>query len=177
MGFRGFWVWVYGFGVQDFFTVLLVGSWVVIRGVRSRITITTTHISGLTTPLRTTHEPPSGVWGIFGVYNTGGLRSFAVQGFVVPEFVVQRGSSECPRLVWKRFVLRGSRGEGACIAYRFLAVLCAELRRLRYQKAGSIVKKMVFHIMATGLLFGFTAFGVQCVGFGGLGLQSQRTRG
>ena len=55
-------------------------------------------------------------------------------------------------------------------------LLCAELLRLRYQKAGNIVKKMVFHIMATRLQFGFTAFGVQCVGFGGLELKSQRTR-
>ena len=57
-------------GVQGF-RVLLAGSWVVIRGVVTRITKTTTHTSGLTTPLRTTHEPPSGVWGIFGVYNSG----------------------------------------------------------------------------------------------------------
>ena len=36
---------------------LLGGSWVVISGVISRVLIT--HIRGLITPLRTTHEPPS----------------------------------------------------------------------------------------------------------------------
>ena len=35
---------------------LLGGSWAVVNGVRSRVTI---HISGLITPLITTHEPPS----------------------------------------------------------------------------------------------------------------------
>ena len=38
---------------------ILGGSWVVISGVISRVTITITHISGLITPLITTHEPPS----------------------------------------------------------------------------------------------------------------------
>ena len=40
--------------------VLLGGSWVVIiSGVTSKVTIVITHIRGLTTTLRTTHEPPS----------------------------------------------------------------------------------------------------------------------
>ena len=35
------------------------GSWVVISGVISRVTIVITHIRGLITILITTHEPPS----------------------------------------------------------------------------------------------------------------------
>ena len=38
---------------------LLGGSWVVISGVLSRVTIVITQIRGLITPLITTHEPPS----------------------------------------------------------------------------------------------------------------------
>ena len=38
---------------------LLGGSWVVISGVISRVTIVITQIRGLITPLITTHEPPS----------------------------------------------------------------------------------------------------------------------
>ena len=38
---------------------LLGGSWVVISGVISRVTIVITHIRGLITPLITAHEPPS----------------------------------------------------------------------------------------------------------------------
>ena len=38
---------------------ILGGSWVVICGVVSRVTIIITHISGLIAPLLTTHEPPS----------------------------------------------------------------------------------------------------------------------
>ena len=38
---------------------LLGGSWVVISGVISRVTIIITHIRGLITLLITTHEPPS----------------------------------------------------------------------------------------------------------------------
>ena len=38
---------------------LLGGSWVVLSGVISRVTTLITHIKGLTTPLITTHEPPS----------------------------------------------------------------------------------------------------------------------
>ena len=38
---------------------LLGGSWVVIIRVISRVTILMTHIRGLTTPLISTHEPPS----------------------------------------------------------------------------------------------------------------------
>ena len=35
------------------------GSWAVISGVISRVTILISHIRGLITPLITTHEPPS----------------------------------------------------------------------------------------------------------------------
>ena len=38
---------------------LLGGSWVVISGIISGVTINITHITGLVTPLITTHEPPS----------------------------------------------------------------------------------------------------------------------
>ena len=38
---------------------VLGGSWVAISGVISRVTIVVTQIMGLTTPLITTHEPPS----------------------------------------------------------------------------------------------------------------------
>ena len=38
---------------------LLGGSWVVISGAISRVTIDITYIRGLITPLITTHEPPS----------------------------------------------------------------------------------------------------------------------
>ena len=38
---------------------LLGGAWVVMSGVIGRVTILITHIRGLITPLRTTHEPPS----------------------------------------------------------------------------------------------------------------------
>ena len=38
---------------------VLGGSWVVISGVISRVSILIAHIRGLVTPLITTHEPPS----------------------------------------------------------------------------------------------------------------------
>ena len=38
---------------------ILGGSWVVISGVISRVTIVITHVKGLITPLITSHEPPS----------------------------------------------------------------------------------------------------------------------
>ena len=38
---------------------LLGGSWLVISGVISRVTIVITHIRGLIPPLLTAHEPPS----------------------------------------------------------------------------------------------------------------------
>ena len=38
---------------------VLGGSWPVISGVISRVTIIITHIGGLITPLITPHEPPS----------------------------------------------------------------------------------------------------------------------
>ena len=38
---------------------ILGGSWVVIHGAISRVTILLTHIRGLITPLITTREPPS----------------------------------------------------------------------------------------------------------------------
>ena len=39
--------------------ILLGGSWVVISGVISRVTMNITPARGLITPLITTHEPPS----------------------------------------------------------------------------------------------------------------------
>ena len=39
--------------------ILLGGSWVVINGVISRVTILISHIRGIIAPLITTHEPPS----------------------------------------------------------------------------------------------------------------------
>ena len=39
---------------------VLGGSWVVISGLISRVTLTITQIKGLITPLITTHEPPNG---------------------------------------------------------------------------------------------------------------------
>ena len=44
---------------EGFQLFLLGGSWVVISGVISRVTILITHIRGLISPLITTHEPPS----------------------------------------------------------------------------------------------------------------------
>ena len=47
---------------------LLGGSWVVISGLISRATIVLTYVRGRISPLITTHEPPSMVWGLgFGV--------------------------------------------------------------------------------------------------------------
>ena len=40
-------------------TTLLGGSWVVVSGVTSRVTIIISHITGLITPLFSTPEPPS----------------------------------------------------------------------------------------------------------------------
>ena len=45
-------LWFCGLGI-------LGGSWVVISGVISRVTVLITHIRGHITPLITTHEPPS----------------------------------------------------------------------------------------------------------------------
>ena len=42
---------------------VLGGSWVVISGVTSTVTIVITHLRGLMTPRITTHEPPSRVLG------------------------------------------------------------------------------------------------------------------
>ena len=44
---------------QAVLLVLLGGSWVVISGFVSKVTILITQIRGLITPLITTHEPPS----------------------------------------------------------------------------------------------------------------------
>ena len=44
---------------QDPNLSVLGGFWVVVNGLISRVTILTTHIRGLITPLITTHEPPS----------------------------------------------------------------------------------------------------------------------
>ena len=41
------------------FSLLLGGSWVVVNGLISRITIVITYIRGLITPLVTAREPPS----------------------------------------------------------------------------------------------------------------------
>ena len=41
---------------------LLGGSWVVISGVISRVTLVISPIRGLVTPLISTREPPSKVW-------------------------------------------------------------------------------------------------------------------
>ena len=57
---------------------VLGGSWAVISGVISRVTIVITHIGGLITLLITTHEPPSrggvitgiGVWLAVSCYKT-----------------------------------------------------------------------------------------------------------
>ena len=49
---------------------ILGGSWVVISGVTSKVTIIITHIRALITPLITTHEPPS----------KGRFHGFRVQG-------------------------------------------------------------------------------------------------
>ena len=43
---------------------LLGGSWGVISGVISKVTIVITHIMGLITPLITTHEPPSRLYSL-----------------------------------------------------------------------------------------------------------------
>ena len=39
--------------------IVLGGSWVVISGVISRVTVMLSHIRGLITPFIATHEPPS----------------------------------------------------------------------------------------------------------------------
>ena len=47
--------------------IILGGSWVVISGVISRVTIVITQTRGLIFPLITTHEPPSNfVWTLRG---------------------------------------------------------------------------------------------------------------
>ena len=56
-------MWFLGAGFQQLWApddaATLGGSGVVISGVTSRVAIIITHITGLTTPLITTHEPPS----------------------------------------------------------------------------------------------------------------------
>ena len=52
MGFIGVFSGIYKGSIR-------AGSWVVRSRVISRITIVISHIRGLTTPLITTHEPPS----------------------------------------------------------------------------------------------------------------------
>ena len=51
-----------GVGFRLFQGALLGGSWVVINGVKSRVTILITHIRVLITPLITTHEHSSTVF-------------------------------------------------------------------------------------------------------------------
>ena len=46
---------------SSFTKSVLGGSWVVISGVISSVTIVVTHIRALITPITTTHEPPSRV--------------------------------------------------------------------------------------------------------------------
>ena len=52
---------------------VLGGSWVVIKGAISRVTIIITHIRGLITPVITAHEPPSKAF-------TSELSRFSVGG-------------------------------------------------------------------------------------------------
>ena len=54
---------------------LLGGSWVVISRVISRVTILITHIKGLITRLRTTHEPPSRGTLVRNVVSSGMLEA------------------------------------------------------------------------------------------------------
>ena len=42
--------------------VRLGGSWVVVSGVISRVSVIITHIRGRIAPFITTHEPPSKAW-------------------------------------------------------------------------------------------------------------------
>ena len=61
---------------------MLGGSWVVISGVVSRVTIVITQIWGLITPLITTHEPPSAH--AFKLWDTDLIRSrMRSSGFVL----------------------------------------------------------------------------------------------
>ena len=55
---------VWGFDIEGALVIristeLLGGSWVVVSGLISKVTIDITHIKGLITPLITTHQPPS----------------------------------------------------------------------------------------------------------------------
>ena len=47
------------FGFMNIIVAVLGGSWVVISGVISRVTLIVTHIRRRVTPLISTHEPPS----------------------------------------------------------------------------------------------------------------------
>ena len=58
----------------------LAGSWVVISGVISRVTVSITHITGLITPLITTYEPPSRVWGCHRGLGFRFSQGFGVSG-------------------------------------------------------------------------------------------------
>ena len=55
------------------YQALLEGSWVVISGVRSRVTILITHIRGLITLLIATHEPPSKSQTQYNIIGRSGL--------------------------------------------------------------------------------------------------------
>ena len=63
-------------GLRDY--GVLGGSWVVTSRVVSRATILITHIRGLTTPLITTHEPPSRLW-VFRC-RAGGTKGLHFEG-------------------------------------------------------------------------------------------------
>ena len=57
------------------FGAVLGGSWVVISGVISRVTIVVTHFRGLIVLLITTHEPPSRGGGLTGCQAGAGSRA------------------------------------------------------------------------------------------------------
>ena len=59
--------------------MLLGGSWVVISGVISRVTIVVTHMRRLITPLITTHEPPSRVSGYLSSHSPAHVSPSALK--------------------------------------------------------------------------------------------------
>ena len=61
------------------FNGILGGSWVVISGVMSRVTIVITHVRGLITQLITTHEPPSKGYGFRVITNTRPVEEMSVR--------------------------------------------------------------------------------------------------
>ena len=67
--------------------MLLGGSWVVISGLISRVSIVITHTRGLITPLIATHEPPSRLEELWDAYvrtwrcRALGPRAWAVRSY------------------------------------------------------------------------------------------------